>query len=66
MPCTVPNIVWKISNSSGLAEAIADIATIPGLPEFLQPQSLTKVPKSKWQIGTISVLPKWQAAGLRV
>ena len=65
IPCTVPNIVWKTSNSSVLAEAITDMATIPGLPDFLQPPSLTKVPKSKWQIGTISVLPKWKAPGVK-
>ena len=65
IPCTAPNIVWKTSNSSVFSEAIADMAAIPGLPEFLQPPSLTKVPKSKWQIGTISVLPKWKAPGVK-
>ena len=65
IPCTAPDIVWKTSNSSVFSEAIADMATIPGLPEFLQPPSLTKVPKSKWQIGTISVLPKWKAPGVK-
>ena len=58
---TDPNIVWRTSNPKILKQAISDMAVaVPSLPDFLQPSCLTKRPKHRWQICTVSVLPKWK------
>ena len=59
------NLVWKPVDDAGVQQLLKNLCTVPGLPGHLSPCSLATVPRSSWRIGSVSVLPKWKAPGVK-
>ena len=45
--------------------AIDDMSSISGIPEHLQPTRLSSTWRAAWKLGTVKLLPKWKAPGLK-
>lgn len=45
--------------------AIDDMSSISGIPEHLQPTRLSSTRRATWKLGTVKLLPKWKAPGLK-
>ena len=63
--CPDPNIIWHSADTSRVRDALQSMALLNGLSDRLQPRRLSNVPRSSWQVGTVAVLPKWKAPGLK-